>query len=86
MKVEPPIPCLDCVKRIGPRDCNLMIIPIRESLLYVEPIYLQATQSKMPELKRVIVSYEDEVVMAKNLTEAILDLFNVSKEKNTFCL
>ncbi|RAP31555.1 UPF0182 family protein [Candidatus Marinamargulisbacteria bacterium SCGC AG-343-D04] len=56
---------------------NLMIIPIEESLLYVEPIYLQATQSKLPELKRVIVSYEDRIVMAKNLTLAILEIFGM---------
>ena len=35
---------------------NLMVVPIEQSLLYVEPIYLQATESKLPELKRVITS------------------------------
>ena len=57
---------------------NLMIIPIKESLLYVEPIYLQATQSKFPELKRVVVAYQDKVVMRENLTTAILDVFGMS--------
>ena len=59
---------------------NLMIIPIRESLLYVEPIYLQATQSKLPELKRVIVSYEDKVVMEENLMKGLLRIFNVDTD------
>ena len=45
---------------------NLMIIPIDESLMYVEPIYLQADTSKLPSLKRVIVAYGDKVVMEDN--------------------
>jgi uncharacterized membrane protein (UPF0182 family) len=54
---------------------NLMIIPIEESILYVEPVYLQATQSKMPELKRVIVSYADAITMNDNLSESIQFIF-----------
>jgi len=54
---------------------NLMVIPIRDSLVYVEPIYLQATQSKFPELKRVIFSYGDKVVMADTLDNAIKSVF-----------
>ena len=50
---------------------NLMVVPIEESLIYVEPIYLQATQSKLPELKRVIFSYKDKIVMSENLNKAI---------------
>ncbi|MAQ63977.1 MAG: hypothetical protein CL503_01600 [Actinobacteria bacterium] len=56
---------------------NLMIIPIEGSLLYVEPIYLQAETSKLPELKRVIVSYDDKVVMGKNLMDAMFQVFDV---------
>ncbi|MBH38186.1 hypothetical protein CL658_04050 [bacterium] len=56
---------------------NLMIIPIEGSLLYVEPIYLQAETSKLPELKRVIVSYDDKVVMGKNLMDAMFSIFDV---------
>jgi uncharacterized membrane protein (UPF0182 family) len=54
---------------------NLMVIPIKDSLVYVEPIYLQATQSKFPELKRVIFSYGDKIVMAKTLDEAVTQVF-----------
>lgn len=50
---------------------NLMVVPIEESLVYVEPIYLQATQSKLPELKRVIFSYKDNIVMSETLHQAI---------------
>ena len=58
---------------------NLMIIPIEDSLLYVEPIYLQAEQSELPELKRVIMSYGDEVVMDKNLNTVIDTVFGDKK-------
>jgi uncharacterized membrane protein (UPF0182 family) len=56
---------------------NLMVIPIKDALVYVEPIYLQATQSKFPELKRVIFSYGDQVVMANTLDDAIDTVFQV---------
>jgi uncharacterized protein len=58
---------------------NIMVIPIEKSLIYVEPIYLQATQSKLPELKRVIFAYDNSVVMGKNIHEAI----NLTFEKET---
>lgn len=54
---------------------NLMAIPIEQSLIYVEPIYLQATQSKLPELKRVILAYGDQVVMTDSLNSAIGQIF-----------
>jgi uncharacterized protein len=55
---------------------NLMVVPIEESLIYVEPIYLQATQSKLPELKRVIFGYDDTIVMEKDLPSAMGTVFN----------
>lgn len=55
---------------------NLMVIPIKDSLVYVEPIYLQATQSKLPELKQVIFAYGDTVVMADNINSAIEKVFD----------
>lgn len=50
---------------------NLMVIPYQQSLVYVEPIYLQATQSKLPELKRVIVAMGDQVVMADSFEDGL---------------
>ncbi|MDK2821594.1 MAG: uncharacterized protein PWP31_1559 [Clostridia bacterium] len=55
---------------------NLLIIPIKDSLLYVEPIYLQAQESKLPELRQVIVAYGEEIVMADTFTNALETLFN----------
>jgi hypothetical protein len=54
---------------------NLLVIPIRQSLLYVEPLYLEATQNKLPILARVIVAYENRIVMAKTLTQALQAIF-----------
>ena len=54
---------------------NLFVIPIENSLLYVEPVYLEATNSSIPEVKRVIVAYGDEIAYKATLAEALNDLF-----------
>ncbi len=50
---------------------NLLVIPIGGCILYVEPIYLKAEKSHIPELRGVIVAYNDYVVMKENLESAI---------------
>ncbi len=54
---------------------NLLVIPIADSLLYVEPLYLQAASGRIPELQRVIVATADNVAMAENLGAALVKLF-----------
>jgi len=54
---------------------DLLVIPIEDSILYVEPIYLQAEGNNLPELKRVVASYENEVVMEETLDGALRSLF-----------
>ncbi|MCS7185655.1 MAG: UPF0182 family protein [Armatimonadetes bacterium] len=54
---------------------SLLILPIGSSLLYVEPIYLQAEQTPLPEIKRVIVSAGRRVVMGEDLWDALSKLF-----------
>jgi len=54
---------------------NLLVIPVEDALLYVEPLYLQSDQSKMPELRRVIVSHGNEVVMEPTLDLALQRIF-----------
>lgn len=54
---------------------NLLVVPIKDALLYVEPLYLQAEQSKMPELRRVIVIHGDKVVMEPTLQLAMEKIF-----------
>ncbi|MGL5878705.1 MAG: UPF0182 family protein, partial [Xenococcaceae cyanobacterium] len=54
---------------------NLLIIPIEQSLLYVEPLYLEAAQNSLPTLVRVIVAYENRIVMAETLEQALKAIF-----------
>ncbi len=53
------------------RRGNLLVIPINNSILYIEPLYLQAETSSMPELKRVIAAYGNKVVMGESLEQAL---------------
>ena len=59
---------------------NLLVIPIEQSLLYVEPLYLESTQNKLPTLVRVIVAYENRIVMAQTLQQAISAIFKPEPE------
>jgi len=55
---------------------NTLIIPIENSILYVEPLYLEATErGTLPQLKRVIVAYNDRLTMQDTLAEAIDVIF-----------
>ncbi|HEY9762411.1 MAG TPA: UPF0182 family protein [Trichocoleus sp.] len=54
---------------------DLLVIPIEQSLLYVQPLYLRAEQGELPELKRVIVAYSDRVVMRETLEEGLNAIF-----------
>lgn len=54
---------------------NLLVIPVKQSLLYVEPVYLEATENSLPTLVRVIVVYENRIVMAETLEGALQAIF-----------
>jgi uncharacterized protein len=58
---------------------NLLIVPIEQSLLYVEPLYLEATQNQLPTLVRVVVAYENRIVMAETLPQALTAMFKKLK-------
>lgn len=53
---------------------NFLIIPVGNTLLYVEPLFVQATNSPFPELKRIIVASQSRVVMRNTLDEALTAL------------
>ncbi len=63
---------------------NLFVIPIETSLLYVEPVYLEAENSAIPEVKRVIVAFDDKIAYEPTLGEALNVLFGdgTSEEEN----
>jgi uncharacterized membrane protein (UPF0182 family) len=53
---------------------NLLVIPIEDTLLYVEPLYLSAESRQLPELKRLIASTGDRVVMAQDVESLLVAL------------
>ena len=59
---------------------NLLVIPIEESLIYVMPLYLRAQGGRIPELKRVVVAYQNRVVMEETLDAGLAQLFGGGAE------
>ncbi len=57
------------------RRGNLFVIPINTSVLYVEPVYLEAQNSSIPEVKRIIMAYKDQIAYGETLADCIIDLF-----------
>ncbi len=60
---------------------NLLVIPIEESILYIEPLYLASEQGELPQMKRVLVSDGERVVMEETLDQSLEALFGKKKEK-----
>ena len=54
---------------------ELLVIPVDESLIYVQPLYLRAEGGTIPELKRVVVAHENRVAMGETLEEGLAALF-----------
>lgn len=50
---------------------NLLVMPVSNSVIYVEPLFLQSDQSGMPQLQRVIVAYQDQLVMERTIEQAL---------------
>ena len=58
---------------------NLLVIPLKNTILYIEPVYLSSkNQASLPALKRVIAAYGDTVVMEENLSLALSKVFNAN--------
>jgi uncharacterized protein len=57
----------------------LLAIPIENSLLYVQPLYLAAEQQSLPELKRVIVGYGNQIAMEETLDQALASVFGKAR-------
>jgi hypothetical protein len=54
---------------------TLLVIPIEQSLIYIRPLYLRASGGRIPELKRVIVAYQNQIVMEETLPAALNRIF-----------
>ncbi len=59
---------------------NLLVFPIENALLYVEPLYIRAENGQLPELQRVIAAYSDRIVMGNDLGSALNALFSAPVE------
>lgn len=54
---------------------TLLVIPIEESLIYIRPLYLRSAGGRIPELKRVILAHQNQIVMEETLDKALDRLF-----------
>ena len=54
---------------------NLLVIPVANSLLYIQPIYLRAEQGELPELRRVVVAYDNQIAMEPDLDTSLTAIF-----------
>jgi uncharacterized membrane protein (UPF0182 family) len=63
---------------------NLIVVPINDSFLYAEPVYLQSDTSALPELKRVILASGDAIVMRDTLDEALAALLEAARKLCSF--
>jgi len=59
---------------------HLLVIPIEESLIYVQPLYLRAEGGRIPEMKRVVVAHQNRVVMEETLDAGLARLFGGAVE------
>lgn len=59
---------------------SLLAIPIQDSLLYVQSLYLAAEQGSLPELKRVVTVFGNRIAMRENLEDALRELFGEAAE------
>lgn len=59
---------------------SLVILPIEESIMYIQPLFVTAENVGIPELKKVVVVIGEEVVMADNFDSALIELFDLDEE------
>ncbi len=57
---------------------ELLVIPVEKALIYVQPIYLRAEGGKIPELKRVVVAFQNRVVMSETFESGLTQLFGAT--------
>ncbi|GAB3793258.1 UPF0182 family protein [Virgibacillus kimchii] len=57
---------------------NLLTIPIEDTVMYVEPVYIESSnQTSLPEVQQIIIAYEDEIVMADTFDEALEQILSL---------
>ncbi|MEI7745283.1 MAG: UPF0182 family protein, partial [Chloroflexota bacterium] len=53
---------------------NLIVVPVGDALLYLQPVYLQSTSAKFPEFQKIVVASPSTIVWADTLAEALTSL------------
>ncbi|NEZ48014.1 hypothetical protein FDF74_12600 [Clostridium niameyense] len=62
---------------------DTIILPIKNSLLYIEPLYLRASgKNSIPEMKKIIISYNDKLILANNIQDGLQQLFEYDNSEN----
>ncbi|EJO5348930.1 UPF0182 family protein [Clostridium botulinum] len=62
---------------------DTIILPIKNSLIYIEPLYLRASgKNSIPEMKRLILSYKDKLVLSSNIEEGLKQIFQYKDDSN----
>jgi uncharacterized membrane protein (UPF0182 family) len=61
---------------------SLLAIPIEQSLLYVQPLYLAAEKGSLPELKRVIVAFGNQIAMEETLDQSLERIFSGTRRED----
>lgn len=56
---------------------DLLVVPVEDSIMYVQPIYLQAQQGGFPEFRRVVVVFGDQIEWASTLDAAMAEIFDI---------
>lgn len=62
---------------------NMLVIPVETSIVFIQPLYLQAEETAIPQLTRVIVAYSDRLAMEPDLSSALATVFGVEGDALT---
>ena len=62
---------------------DILVIPIDGSILYVQPLYLRAEKGELPELARIIVAYDKQIVMTPSLKQSLALIFEQNNSPST---
>jgi uncharacterized membrane protein (UPF0182 family) len=59
---------------------NMLLIPVDQSLMYIRPLYTEASSTQVPRLQRVIIAYGDEIVIEDTLQQGLVEIFGDAPE------
>ncbi|MBM3814735.1 MAG: UPF0182 family protein [Acidimicrobiia bacterium] len=57
---------------------QMLVLPVEDTFLYVEPIYIQASEARMPQLKKVVLAVGDQLIYENDYDQALASLARIS--------